>query len=59
MSCLLRLELELSVQARAFVMARRPAWTAADDDLAASLPNASTCTSIGRTGLLALSPRCR
>ena len=58
MYCLLRLELELSVQARAFVLARdaglvlRP-----DEDLAASLAERDYLQeSIGRTGLLALRP---
>jgi RsiW-degrading membrane proteinase PrsW (M82 family) len=58
MYCLLRLELELSVQARALVMARDAGLElAADDDLAASLAERDYLQqSIGRTGLLALRP---
>ena len=58
MYCLLRLELELSVQARAFVMAREAGLELrADDDLAASLAEREYLQqSIGRTGLLALRP---
>ena len=58
MYCLLRLELELSVQARAFVMARDAGLDlAADDDLEASVTERSYLEeSIGRTGLLALRP---
>lgn len=58
MYCLLRLELELSVQARAFVMARDAGLELpADDDLAASLDERDYLQqSIGRTGLLALRP---
>jgi len=58
MYCLLRLELELSVQARAFVMAREAGLELrADDDLAVSLAEREYLQqSIGRTGLLALRP---
>jgi len=58
MYCLLRLELELSVQARAFVMARDAGLELrADEDLAASLAEHDYLQqSIGRTGLLALRP---
>jgi RsiW-degrading membrane proteinase PrsW (M82 family) len=58
MYCLLRLELELSVQARAFVMARDAGLELrADEDLAASLAERDYLQrSIGRTGLLALRP---
>jgi RsiW-degrading membrane proteinase PrsW (M82 family) len=58
MYCLLRLELELSVQARAFVMAREAGLELrADDDLAASFAEREYLQhSIGRTGLLALRP---
>jgi RsiW-degrading membrane proteinase PrsW (M82 family) len=58
MYCLLRLELELSVHARAMVMARDAGLELrADDDLAASLAErAYLQQSIGRTGLLALRP---
>jgi len=58
MYCLLRLELELSVQARAFVMARDAGLELrADEDLADSLAErAYLQQSIGRTGLLALRP---
>lgn len=58
MYCLLRLELELSVQARALVMARDAGLELrADDDLAASLAERDYLQrSIGRTGLLALRP---
>jgi RsiW-degrading membrane proteinase PrsW (M82 family) len=58
MYCLLRLELEVSVQARAFVMAREAGLELrADDDLAASLAEREYLQqSIGRTGLLALRP---
>jgi hypothetical protein len=58
MYCLLRLELELSVQARAFVMARDAGLELpADDDLADSLAEREYLQqSIGRTGLIALRP---
>ncbi len=58
MYCLLRLELELSVQARAFVMARDAGLELrADEDLAASLAEREYLQqSIGRIGLLALRP---
>jgi RsiW-degrading membrane proteinase PrsW (M82 family) len=58
MYCLLRLELELSVQARAFVMARDAGLDLrADDDLADSLAEREYLQqSIGRTGLIALRP---
>ena len=58
MYCLLRLELELSVQARAFVMARDAGLELrADEDLAASMAEREYLEqSIGRTGLLALRP---
>ena len=58
MYCLLRLELELSVHARALVMARDAGLELrADDDLAASLAERVYLQhSIGRTGLLALRP---
>ncbi len=58
MYCLLRLELELSVQARAFVMAREAGLELrADDDLTVSLAEREYLQqSIGRTGLLALRP---
>jgi RsiW-degrading membrane proteinase PrsW (M82 family) len=58
MYCLLRLELELSVQARAFVLARDAGLELrADEDLAASLAERDYLQqAIGRTGLLALRP---
>jgi RsiW-degrading membrane proteinase PrsW (M82 family) len=58
MYCLLRLELELSVHARAFVMARDAGLELrADEDLADSLAEREYLQqSIGRTGLLALRP---
>lgn len=58
MYCLLRLELELAVQAKAFVMARGAGLDlAADEDLEAALAErAYLKRSIGRTGLLALRP---
>lgn len=58
MYCLLRLELELSVQARAYVMARDAGLElSADEDLAASVAEREYLErSIGRTGLLALRP---
>jgi RsiW-degrading membrane proteinase PrsW (M82 family) len=58
MFCLLRLELELSVQARAFVLARGAGLhLPADDDLDTALAEyAFLKRSIGRTGLLALRP---
>jgi hypothetical protein len=58
MFCLLRLELELSVQARAMLMAREAGLEiAVDEDLQASLQEiAYLRSSIGRTGLLALKP---
>lgn len=58
MYCVLRLELELSVQARAMVMAREAGLDlAGDEDLDASLAELDYLKrSIGRTGLLALRP---
>ena len=58
MFCLLRLELELSVQARTMLMAREAGLEIpVDDDLRASLEEAEYLrASIGRTGLLALKP---
>lgn len=58
MFCLLRLELELSVQARALVLARSAGLhLPADDDLRTALAEyAFLKRAIGRTGLLALRP---
>ena len=58
MYCLLRLDLELSVHARAMVMAREAGLDMpADEDLEASLSEREYLhRSIGRTGLLALRP---
>jgi protease PrsW len=58
MYCLLRLELELAVQAKALVMARGAGLELpADDDLDAALAEREYLQrSIGRTGLLALRP---
>ena len=58
MYCLLRLELELAVQAKALVMARNAGLLLpADDDLEAALTERQYLQqSIGRTGLLALRP---
>jgi hypothetical protein len=58
MFCLLRLELELSVQAKAVLLAREAGLDVpADDDLAASLAEREHLEgSIGRAGLLALQP---
>jgi hypothetical protein len=58
MFCLLRLELELAIQAKAMLMARQAGVEVrADDDLRASLRELAYLeTSIGRTGLLALAP---
>lgn len=58
MFCLLRLELELSVQAKALVMARSAGLDLpADEDLATALGEYDFLTrSIGRAGLLALGP---
>jgi len=58
MYCLLRLELELAVQAKALVMARGAGLELpADDDLDAALAERDYLQrSIGRTGLLALRP---
>jgi RsiW-degrading membrane proteinase PrsW (M82 family) len=58
MYCLLRLELELSVHARAMIMAREAGLGLnADDDLEASLAERDYLRrSIGRAGLLALRP---
>jgi RsiW-degrading membrane proteinase PrsW (M82 family) len=58
MYCLLRLELELAVQAKALVMARGAGLELpADDDLEAALAEREHLQrSIGRTGLLALRP---
>ena len=58
MYCLLRLELELSVHARAMIMAREAGLElTGDEDLAASLDEREYLQrSIGRIGLLALRP---
>ena len=58
MFCLLRLELELSIQAKAMLLARDAGVDVpVDDDLAASLMERRCLQqSIGRTGLLALKP---
>jgi RsiW-degrading membrane proteinase PrsW (M82 family) len=58
MFCLLRLELELSVQAKAMLMAREAGLTIpVDDDLGACLAEVEYLNaSIGRTGMLALKP---
>ena len=58
MFCLLRLELELSVQAKALVLAREAGLDLpADDDLETCLAEREYLErSIGRTGLLALQP---
>jgi RsiW-degrading membrane proteinase PrsW (M82 family) len=58
MYCLLRLELELSVRARAMIMARDAGLELhGDDDLESSLAERDYLhRSIGRAGLLALSP---
>ena len=58
MFCLLRLELELSIQAKAMLLARAAGVDVpVDDDLAASLTERRCLQqSIGRTGLLALKP---
>ena len=58
MFCLLRLELELAVQAKATLMARQAGLQIpVDDDLRESLRELHYLeTSIGRTGLLALAP---
>jgi hypothetical protein len=58
MVCLLRLQLELSVQARALLMARQAGLDLpVDDDLAGTLAEMKFLRgSIGRTGLLALRP---
>ena len=58
MFCLLRLELELAVQAKAMLMARDAGMhVTPDEDLRASLQELKYLeTSIGRTGLLALEP---
>jgi protease PrsW len=58
MFCLLRLELELSVQAKAMLLAREAGMDVpADEDLAASLAEREYLErSIGRAGLLALQP---
>jgi RsiW-degrading membrane proteinase PrsW (M82 family) len=58
MYCLLRLELELSVHARATIMAREAGLDLpADDDLSASLDERDYLQhSIGRAGLIALRP---
>jgi protease PrsW len=58
MFCLLRLELELSVQAKAFLLARQAGVDLPiDDDLYASLDELERLKgSIGRMGLLALKP---
>ena len=58
MFCLLRLELELSVQAKAMLLAREAGLEVpVDDDLAASLAERQFLQhSIGTVGLLALKP---
>lgn len=58
MYCLLRLELELAVQAKALIMARGAGLTMqVGDDLEAALAERTVLrASIGRTGLLALRP---
>jgi hypothetical protein len=58
MFCLLRLELELAIQAKAMLMAREAGVNMrADDDVRASLEELTFLEgSIGRTGLLALEP---
>ena len=58
MYCLLRLELELAVQARALLMAREAGLVLpSDDDLSMSLEEiACIQRSIGTTGLIALRP---
>ena len=58
MFCLLRLELELSIQAKAMLLAREAGVDVpVDDDLTASLTERRCLQhSIGRTGLLALKP---
>jgi RsiW-degrading membrane proteinase PrsW (M82 family) len=58
MFCLLRLELELAIQAKAMLMARQAGvQVTPDDDLRASLQEIAYLeSSIGRTGLLALEP---
>ena len=58
MFCLLRIELELSIQAKAMLLAREAGVNVpTDGDLEAALAERSTLQrSIGRTGLLALKP---
>ena len=58
MFCLLRLELELSIEAKAMIMAREAGLEVpVTDDLRASLQEIAFLeSSIGRTGLLALKP---
>ena len=58
MFCLLRLELELSVQAKAMLMAREAGLSVpVDEDLGACLAELEYLNaSIGRTGMLALKP---
>ncbi len=58
MFCLLRLDLELAIQAKAMLMAREAGMKVApDEDLRASLAELRYLeSSIGRTGLLALEP---
>ena len=58
MFCLLRLELELSIQAKAMLMAREAGMDVpVDEGLDASLAERGYLQrSIGRTGLLALKP---
>ena len=58
MFCLLRLELELSVQAKAMLMARESgSRSPVDDDLSAALAELEYLqASIGTTALLALKP---
>jgi len=58
MFCLLRLELEVAVQAKAMLMAREAGlFVSVDDDLGAALAEIDYLrASIGRTGMLALKP---
>jgi hypothetical protein len=58
MFCLLRLDLEISVQAKALLLAREAGLNLpVSDDLRASLREVAYLqTTIGRTGLLALKP---
>jgi hypothetical protein len=58
MFCLLRVELELAVQAKAMLMAREAGlFVSMDDDLGAALAEVDYLqASIGKTGMLALKP---